>query len=294
MATAPFNAETVGFGTATLNVNGAHSGSNNYLLDGTLNNQPMNNTTAGVAIPSIDFLQEFKVITNLYSAEYGRNAGSVVNVVTRSGSNTVHGDFYEFLRNNVVVARPFFAKKRGQNTQNQFGATFGGPVTLPKIYHGRDRTFFFAGYEGLRQRNTNSNAAQVIGAVPTPAEREGIFPGTVKDPLNGGQPFPNNTIPISRFNSTSAQLLQQFVPLPNVPNAANNYNVQVGTPFNGDQFTYRIDHTLTDKDMLMFKEFNSYATQFTANNWLPGFGQDQLHGPAVGSCRDPHIPSQLD
>ena len=272
--TNPYNAENIGFGTQNPNVNGMRAGSNNYLLDGAQNNNPMNNAVEGVGTPSVAFLQEFKVITNLYSAEYGRNAGSVVNVVTRTGTNSLHGEAYEFLRNNVLVARPFFAQRRGQNTQNQFGATVGGPVVLPKIYNGKDRTFFFVGYEGLRQRNTNSNDATVIGRVPVAAEREGVFSTAVKDPTTG-QPFPGNTIPANRINATSALLLQKYVPLPNVSDPQNNFIQQFGTPFNANQFTYRIDHNISDNDRLMFRQFNEYANQFSASGKLPGFGREQ-------------------
>jgi outer membrane receptor protein involved in Fe transport len=274
VVTSPYNAENIGFGTVNPNVNGMRAGSNNYLLDGVINNNPMNNALEGVGTPSVAFLQEFKVITNLYSAEYGRNSGSVVNVVTRSGTNSPRGEFYEFLRNNVAVARPFFAQRRGQNTQNQFGATIGGPVIIPKIHNGRDQTFFFFGYEGLRQRNTNSNSAIVIGRVPLPAERQGIFSSTVKDPLTG-QPFPGNAIPASRFNSTSAQLLQTYVPLPNSSNPLSNFLQQFGTPFNANEFTYRIDQYLGSGDRLTFRQYNEYANQFSASGKLPGFGRYQ-------------------
>src|SRR5215467_11818986 len=129
------------------------------------------------------------------------------------------------------------SQRRGQNTQNQFGATLGGPVIIPKLYNGKDRTFFFFGYEGLRQRNTNSNSAIVIGRVPTAAERQGVFGSTITDPLTG-MPFPGNILPSSRVNSTSSLLLK-YVPLPNVPNAQNNFVQQFGTPFNANEFTYR-------------------------------------------------------
>jgi hypothetical protein len=227
VVTDPPNAEQIGFGTQNPSVNGARRGSNNYLLDGNVNNNPMNNDVAGVGIPSVDFIQEFKVITSMASAEYGRNAGSTVNVVTRSGTNDFHGSLFEFLRNDKLVARPFFATKRGQNIQNQFGGTIGGPVWIPGVYKGRDRTFFFFGWESLRQRNTNSNAAIVTGRVPTPDERRGQFPVAIRDPLTGA-PFAGNMIPSSRINATSALLLDQYVPLPNV-NAADNFLQQFGT-----------------------------------------------------------------
>jgi len=276
VVTSPSNAENVGFGTINPNVNGMRAGSNNYLLDGSINNNPMNNALEGVGTPSVAFLQEFKVITSLFSAEYGRNAGSVVNVVTRSGTNSAHGEFYEFLQNNVAVARPFFAQRRGQNTQNQFGATIGGPVRIPKIYNGKDRTFFFFGYEGLRQRNTNSNSAIVIGRVPTAAERQGVFSSPVTDPLNG-QPFPGNTVPAARVNPISAVLLQRYVPLPNSTNPLNNFDQQFGTPFNANEITYRIDHYLSDRDRLMFRQFNEYANASSAGGLLPGFGNIQTY-----------------
>ncbi|MEX2300993.1 MAG: hypothetical protein WD733_08665, partial [Bryobacterales bacterium] len=240
-------------------------GSNNYLLDGMVNNNPLNNAVEGVGTPSVDFLQEFKVITNMYTAEYGRNAGSIVNVVTRAGTNAFHGSAFEFLRNNKLDARPYFATRKGQNVQNQFGGTIGGPVI-------KDRAFFFVGYEGLRQRNTNSSDAIVIGRVPTPNERQGIFATAITDPATG-QPFANNTIPESRFSSTSSQLMQQFVPLPNVSDPRNNFVQQFGTPFDMNQITYRVDIELGPKDRFMFRQYNRKAEQFSASGRLPGFGR---------------------
>jgi outer membrane receptor protein involved in Fe transport len=263
--TEPFNAERIGFGTQNPNVNGMRKGSNNYLLDGMVNNNPLNNAVEGVGTPSVDFLQEFKVITNMYSAEYGRNAGSIVNVVTRSGTNTFHGSAFEFLRNDKLDARPYFAGRRGQNVQNQFGATVGGPVI-------KNRTFFFFGYEGTRQRNTNSSDATVIGRVPTREERIGIIGGPVRDPLTG-QPFANNTIPQSRINTTSALLLERYVPLPNVADPRNNFRQQYGTPFDMDQYTFRIDHEIGANDRLMGRHYYRGAEQFSASNRLPGFGR---------------------
>jgi hypothetical protein len=272
VVTDPPNAEQVGFGTQNPSVNGSRRGSNNYLLDGNVNNNPMNNDVLGVGIPSVEFIQEFKVITNLASAEYGRNAGSSVNVVTRGGTNQYHGSLFEFLRNDKLVARPFFAARRGQNVQNQFGGTVGGPVQVPGLYNGKDRTFFFFGYESLRQRNTNSNAAIVIGRVPTSAERVGQFSSTVRDPLTG-QAFANNVVPASRIDPISARLLEQFVPLPNDPDPRNNFLQQFGTPFDADQYIIRIDHELSRTDRFTARYFDSESYSFTASNRLPGFGR---------------------
>jgi outer membrane receptor protein involved in Fe transport len=272
VVTDPPNAEQVGFGTQNPSVNGSRRGSNNYLLDGNVNNNPMNNDVLGVGIPSVEFIQEFKVITNLASAEYGRNSGSSVNVVTRSGANQFHGNLFEFLRNDKLVARPFFAARRGQNVQNQFGGTIGGPVWLPKLYDGRNRTFFFFGYESLRQRNTNSNAAIVVGRVPTADERAGQFATTVRDPLTG-QPFAGNQVPASRINPTSKLLLERYVPLPNTSDPRNNFLQQFGTPFDADQHITRIDHEFSPADRFSARYFYSDSYSFTAQNRLPGFGR---------------------
>jgi len=140
-----FNADNPGTGSDSVSVNGARRGSNNLLVDGVPTTNPLNNAPDGDGTPSIEFLGEFKVLTSLYSAEYGRNLGSTINVTTRSGTNTIHGGAYEFLRNTKLNARPFFNPRRGQNNQNQFGANFGGPVVIPKLYNGKDRTFFFVG-----------------------------------------------------------------------------------------------------------------------------------------------------
>jgi outer membrane receptor protein involved in Fe transport len=271
VVTDPPNAEQIGFGTQNPSVNGSRRGSNNYLLDGNVNNNPMNNDVAGVGIPSVDFIQEFKVITNMATAEYGRNAGSTVNVVTRSGTNQFHGSLFEFLRNDKLVARPFFAAKRGQNIQNQFGGTAGGPVWIPGLYKGRDRTFFFFGFESLRQRNTNSNAAIVTGRVPMSDERRGQFATAIRDPLTG-QPFAGGLIPPSRINPTSALLLERYVPLPNV-NAANNFLQQFGTPFDSNQYTVRLDHEFGPNDRFMARYFATEASSFSASGRLPGFGR---------------------
>jgi outer membrane receptor protein involved in Fe transport len=271
VVTDPPNAEQIGFGTQNPSVNGARRGSNNYLLDGNVNNNPMNNDVAGVGIPSVDFIQEFKVITSMASAEYGRNAGSTVNVVTRSGTNQFHGNLFEFLRNDKLVARPFFAARRGQNVQNQFGGTIGGPIRIPKLYNGRDRTFFFFGWESLRQRNTNSNAAIVTGRVPTADERRGQFTSPVRDPLTG-QPFAGNLVPALRVNPTSALLLERYVPLPNV-SGANNFLQQFGTPFDSDQYTIRADHEFGRNDRFMARYFSTAASSFSASGRLPGFGR---------------------
>lgn len=153
--------------------NGGRSLQNNFLLDGVDNNSNLTdllNETNYVIQPSVDAIQEFKVQTNAYSAEFGRGNGAIVNATIKSGGNEVHGDFYEFLRNDKLDAKNFFDQTRPEYRQNQFGVTLGGPVKFPG-YDGHNRTFFFGDYEGLRVRQGQT----VTSTVPTDAQKGGDF-----------------------------------------------------------------------------------------------------------------------
>jgi outer membrane receptor protein involved in Fe transport len=130
----------------TITMNGARGTSNNYMLDGGDNNDPQISVAA--LVPNPDALEEFSILTNNYSAEYGRNAGGVVNAITKAGTNTLHGSAYEFVRNDAMDARNFFSLVKQKLRRNQFGASVGGPVMLPGIYRGKDRTFFFSRTRG--------------------------------------------------------------------------------------------------------------------------------------------------
>src|SRR5712691_658433 len=211
-----FNADSPGTGSDSVSVNGARRGSNNILVDGVPTSNPLNNAPDGDGTPSIEFLSEFKVLTSLYSAEYGRNLGSVINVTTRSGSNTLHGGVYEFLRNTDLNARPFFSPVRGQNNQNQFGGNVSGRVF-------RDRTFFLGGWESSRQLNANSVSASIVRIVPTLDQRNGSYGSKRITAPTTGQPFPDNTIPASRISAISKALQEQFIPKPNFVSGANNF-----------------------------------------------------------------------
>ena len=184
---APGSASSVR-GDFAFNVNGAREESNNYLLDGTYNVDPKLNTF-GVK-PPVDAVREFEVLTSTYDAAFGRNAGAQVNVVLKSGTNSFHGTVYEFIRNDALDARNFFApadQDAPAYRRNQFGASFGGPIS-------RDRTFFFADYEGTRVREGITRVANV----PTLAERRGDFSDSLfRAPINPftQQPFPGNSIP---------------------------------------------------------------------------------------------------
>ena len=128
--------------------------------------------STNLPFPLPDALQEFSVQTSNYEAQYGNNSGGVVNIVTKSGTNSVHGDVFEFDRNAVFNARNFFAAKRDQLKRNQFGFVLGGPVVIPKVYDGRDRTFWFFGYQGTLIRNIGGTSSALL---PTPAELNGDF-----------------------------------------------------------------------------------------------------------------------
>ena len=159
-------------GTALISINGQRRQDNNYSVDGVDNNFMMMNSPG--ASPPMDSIQEFKVANNT-SAEFGRSMGANVNMVIKSGTRELHGSFYEYFRNNVLDANDFFANRQGSGKvpfrQNQYGLSFGGPVYIPKLYTGRDKTFWFVNWEGYRRRRGTTN----ISTSPIEAQRNGDF-----------------------------------------------------------------------------------------------------------------------
>ncbi len=181
--------------------NGSTAGTTSFQLDGNNNNDLY--TDINQPFPAPDFLQEFSVQTSNYDSQYGGNAGAVVNAVTRSGTNEVHGSLFEFVRNGDLNARNFFAATHDPLKRNQYGASFGAPIFLPKLYNGKNKSFIFLGWQ-QSSIDTVSNATNAF--VPTPDELNGNFStcGTacakaVKDPLTGN-PFPGNIVPINRLD----------------------------------------------------------------------------------------------
>jgi len=278
------NEDTFGFSS-----NGARSYQNNYLLDGIDNNSNITDLQTGASYviqPSVDAVEEFKVQTNGYSAEFGRGNGAVLNATIKSGTNKFHGSVFEFLRNDKFDARNFFEQKRGAYQRNQFGATLGGPVRIPHLYDGTNHSFFFVDYEGLRLRQQRP----LQEVVPTPEMRLGDFSAFidyttdagVKD-CNGqptyagelfnarltrhrkgdkgplcGVPFgydpsgrPVNIIPSSLFDPLAVKLLTLW-PLPNVSGnggvGAINYLTEPKVQENQNNFDVRFDHTFSEKD----------------------------------------------
>ncbi len=253
-----------------LRVNGSRSGQIEYFIDGV----PV--TTGYLhevppSVPSREAVSEFKVITNGMSAEYGRLSGGAVILTTRSGTNQFHGSAYEFFRNDKLNASDWnsnrFARPKGVFHDNVFGFTIGGPVWVPKVYKGRDKTFFFLNYEGTR-RSTGSNVA--MASVPTSLERQGDFsqslldggvPVQIYDPLTSKvegtrvrrDPFPGNFVPQSRFNPLS-KIYLGYYPEANRPalpgsNNEGNYIGSVTTPSTNDRWTGRIDQNWNSKHM---------------------------------------------
>ncbi len=185
----------------TFSTSGSRTNQNSFQFDGTQFNGLFRNT--GLNFPPPDVLREVKVLTNQYSAEFGRNAGTVFNVVTKGGSNNLHGAAWEFLRNNALNASSFANHLRNKLIQNQFGATLGGPIK-------RNKLFFFGSYEGLKVRpNIVSSNVNTITAL----ERAGDFSmttGTLRDPLDG-LPFPGRVIPVNRLDPVAVNAMKRVV-----------------------------------------------------------------------------------
>src|SRR3954470_689406 len=201
--------------TGGINVHGARALQNNFLLDGVDNNSISENVqelTTQVSRPSVDAIQEFKVVTSPYSAEYGRSPGAAVSVSTKSGTNTFHGTAYEYFRNDAMDSIDYFSKKanavKPDNKQHQPGGNVGGPIV-------KDKAFFFGDFEGTRI----TRGVTRLTRVPTADERAGIFTSAIKDPATG-LPFANNTIPGARIDPYAAAIIG-LVPLPNQPGANN-------------------------------------------------------------------------
>ncbi|MDQ2839948.1 MAG: TonB-dependent receptor [Acidobacteriota bacterium] len=241
--------------------NGNREGSNDYLYDGTDDNERL--TLSITLRPPIEAIREFKVQTNLFSADAGRNSGALVDVITKSGTNDIHGSAFEFLRNSFMDARNFFNAAGTPFPSfkfNQFGGSLGGPVV-------HNKTFFFVDYEGFRESSLNT---QVV-TVPTLAERSGNFAGLspIYDPLTTTQipgtnaytraQFPGNAIPANRFDALAATLVNAY-PLPQKATAINNYTSNILQTQQWDQGDVRIDQQITANDSL----FARWSTQYTS------------------------------
>ena len=277
-----------------VSVNGGRGRDNNFTVNGGDGNDQFANLPA--IQPSPDSIEEFRVLTNTFDAEYGRNSGAVVNVVTKSGTNLLHGNLYEFFRNQALNAKGFFDSSKLDYLQNQFGATLGGPIK-------KDKTFFFVTYEGDRLRKGTSSDTVTV---PTSQERTGDFSAT---PFSGGVTtdffaqtlnsrcglnipmpsttptgsvpystiFPNSQIPKQCMDQTALDLMNQYVPLANRPDGTFQ-SVPLGHE-RSNQFTVKIDHELTKSQHLSGYYYftqhylaKPFARFQSGGASLPGFG----------------------
>jgi hypothetical protein len=261
--------------SSTIVANGMRTRDNNFLLDGIDNNELNLNTV--IIFPSVDAIEEFKVQTSTYSAEFGRANGGVVNIHIKSGTNQFHGSGFEFLRNDKFDANDLFNNKFGRAKpafrQNQFGGTLGGPIR-------RDRTFFFMDYQGWRVRN----ALTYTSSVPTALMRTGDFSElnrVIYDPLSQ-MPFANNRIPATRLDPVSRNIIDQLYPAPNVVGQRsatgqiiNNFLYNPVLQRQDDQFDVKINQRISDKNQFFARYSFERSEQFLPAS-LP-------HGDAGGT-----------
>jgi hypothetical protein len=265
-----------------ISINGGRPTSNNYTLDGLINTDTALNTPA--VILSQDAIQEFKIQSETYSAEYGFSANQV-NIVSKSGSNQLHGTAFEFLRNDAFDAKAPFQSALPELRQNQFGFVLGGPIYIPKVYDGRNKTFFMVNYEGWRiRRGINDSTFDV----PIPAQLNGDFsasglalptpfgsciPGQTQaclpvDPTTGAA-FPGNIVPSSRFSRLAqVEIAAGLFPAPNCVGCTGGFNYRLTTtlPNTTDQQTYRLDQELGRFGKLFFR----YTTAEYSNQNING------------------------
>ncbi len=279
-------------GFSQISFNGGPTYGNQIFLDGGMNTVPVHGELS--VVPILDTVEEFRVMTNSLPAEFGQSNGGVINIATRGGTRDLHGSLYEFLRNDALDARNAFVTTKDPITgrmkpivrYNQYGGTVGGPVLIPKVYNGRDKTFFYFGYEQWKYRTANINRS----TVPTQMERDGDFSNTrdgtgklipiydtattranpsgsgyVRDLLLG------NVVPKSRMDPVALNVLK-YMPLPNVaPNNpytnANNYLSMQSYPINQSDLSIRIDHNFSAKSKLFgrytdnrnFRDFKAWG-----------------------------------
>src|SRR5437667_5470636 len=252
----------------TINGSGrAQMGTVNFQLDGGNNTAGLRGT--GNPAPNPEAVQEFRVLTNGYSAEYGRYSAGVVDVVTKSGTNNFHGAAFEFFRNQKLNsprwAPPGTVGTNDPLDRKQFGGAFGGPLA-------KDKTFFFASYSGLRQEETYYRNTAVV---PTAAERAGDFSQSSikpRDPVTGVA-FPGNVIPTARFDLAAKAMQDTLVPLSNLPN--NFYEVRAPDPIQTDEGTFKLDHQISATQSLALSYFYQTCTDTQP---LSGTAQSQSGG----------------
>jgi len=293
--------------STTFSVAGSRSDTSNYTLDGTYNNGTFFKTAA--IAPSIDAISEFKIQTNM-SAKYGAAAGANIAVSIRSGTNQYHVTAYEFLRNSAMDSRDYFAARKPPFKFNQFGFTLGGPLSIPKLYDGKNRTFFFFNYEAFKQRR----GVTQLGTVPNAAWRSGDLSRNLDGnaPLNqlfdpyterrtgtnaAGQPiftrdsFAGNRIPLARVPAYARAYMGLWFPdtlnlLPGVNNS--NFINSTGQVRDDNQTHTRIDHKISDKNNFFGRVSWTDALQSNPQN-LPNASQSTYNRYVGATFSDTHV-----
>jgi Carboxypeptidase regulatory-like domain/TonB dependent receptor len=280
-----------------ISINGSRPNQNLFLLDGGINSEPA--FTGPGYFPSVDLVDEYKVQTNNLGAEFSNTGGGIVNVITKSGSNQLHGSGWWFFRNTSLVANDFFSNRAGLPRAHfqfsQFGGTIGGPIR-------RDKTFFFFAYEGLRWVQSGS----AVGTLPTAAQRAGDFSttynsqgqvipiynpfSTTPDPSHPGQftrvQYAGNRIPASQINPVARAMLS-YLPLPNQPGTpvtgTNNYYSNFSSPIRENSFSLRIDHALTDTQKLFGRYSINDTSQTRPNLYGTSSANFLISNPTAGN-----------
>ncbi|MDX6464764.1 MAG: hypothetical protein QOE55_8461 [Acidobacteriaceae bacterium] len=280
-----------------ISINGSRPNQNLFLLDGGMNSEPA--FTGPGYFPSVDLVEEYKVQTNNLGAEFSNTGGGIINVITKSGTNQIHGSAWWFFRHTDLSANDFFSNKAGLPRAHyqfsQFGGTIGGPIR-------KDKTFFFFAYEGLRWVQSGS----AVGTLPTQAQRNGDFSSTynsagqvipiydpfttVPDPNNPGQylrtQYPGNKIPASELNPVTQAMLT-YLPLPNQPGTpvtgSNNYYTNYSSPIVENSFSIRFDHAITDKQKIFGRYSLNDTTQTRPNLYGSSSPNFVISSPTAGN-----------
>jgi hypothetical protein len=288
-------------------INGSISPSAENQLDGAPNNMIYQAAHSVAYVPPVDAVEEFKVVTGAYDAQYGRNGGGVVSVATKSGTNKFHGTAYDFMKRSFLDSNTFANNAAGgaknYDKLDEFGGTLGGPVWIPKVYKGTDKTFFFVAYEHY---HWNTLARGQVSSVPTAAQRGGNFSqtfnsagvlNTIYDPATGQSvngtfvrtPFPGNIVPANRLDPVGSKMAGAY-PLPNLVlpgpvNWQNNYFSPLYTYYIFPNIVARVDHNFSQKERIYTRYvYNNQLLDDISNNYLSGLGADNRYGNKVNNA----------
>jgi hypothetical protein len=278
---------------SNMSVNGARGDNTGYRIDGFDDRNPRG--AAAQLRPNIDALEEFKMETTGFSAQYGKMAGGIMNMVLKSGTNRLHGTLFEYVRNDMFDARSFFDPVKLPLHRNQYGGTLTGPLLLPKLYNGHNRTFFMLSFEGYHQTAGQTN----LNNVPTAAERAGDFSQAVKatgahiqikDPLASNAAFPGGIIPPSRFHPVALKVLPYY-PAPNYVGVGLNYQATETVTEDWQSILGKADHRFSSNDSLSVRygyRWNPKTTPWAGTN-LGGFGNMVHDNRSMGGVTYVHM-----